>query len=93
MIKPRNDWIFFEVIKVAKVGGIIIPDGSPKERDEVMVLAVGPKVKEIRVGQQIVISPKLYFNYYDPDKPEAAMRGFVSEEGVIAVVEDRVGEN
>ena len=55
-LKPINDFIIVELIEKKKVtqSGIILTSADPTEANRGLVHAVGPKVTEVVVGEQIL---------------------------------------
>jgi len=66
-IKPLADWIVFKAILIKASSGIVLPDQSKLDSSLVknIVRAVGPKVKTIRPGDEIIVLPqqRLKLNY------------------------------
>lgn len=56
-IQPASDYIFFSVEeKKEDKGGIILSDVSPARQPIGLVEAVGPEVKNIKVGDKIIFN-------------------------------------
>lgn len=55
-LKPINDFLVVELIEKKKVtqSGIILTSADPTEANRGLVHAVGPKVTEVAVGEQIL---------------------------------------
>ena len=55
-VKPKQDWILIkaELMPDKTEGGIIIPDKSKGRPHKAVVLAIGPTVKDVGVGESIV---------------------------------------
>jgi chaperonin GroES len=55
-LKPINDFLIVELIEKKKVteSGIILTSADPTEANRGLVHAVGPKVTEVVVGEQIL---------------------------------------
>jgi chaperonin GroES len=55
-LKPINDFLIVELIEKKKVteSGIILTAADPTEANRGLVHAVGPKVTEVVVGEQIL---------------------------------------
>ncbi|HEC63754.1 MAG TPA: hypothetical protein ENI23_00505 [bacterium] len=87
MIKPRGKWIFFRIQKLSSIGRITLPDGTTLEKEDVIVVAVGPDVKFIKVGEKVIINSRNVICHIDPEVGDKEARGFVEEENVIAIVE------
>lgn len=86
MIKPQRDWIFFRIQKITDIGRIALPDAMHLEKEDVIVLGVGPDVKNIKKGMKIILHPRNVVQHLDPEVSEKETRGFVQEENVIAIV-------
>ncbi len=86
MIKPKSSWIYFKIIKVVSVGSIVLSESAVKEKEEVKVVAVGPDVKDVKVGDLLILRPMNVIQHSDPEDKEASMYGFVQEENIIAQV-------
>ena len=57
-IRPLKDNIIVERIKKEEVtsGGIVLPGGDREEADKALVVAVGPEVEGINVGDELLIN-------------------------------------
>ena len=86
MVKCRKTWCFFQVEKVMTMGGIHLPESQIQEKDEVSIKAIGPNVKEIKVGDNVIIVLKDVIRYEDLEAKEKEMRGFVKEENIVALI-------
>lgn len=82
-IRPLKDNIVVERIKKEEVtlGGIVLPGGDREEADKALVVAVGPEVEGINIGDELLINwqkaPKIDEKQYK-----------VSYEDVIGVFEN-----
>lgn len=69
-IRPLKDNIIVERIKKEEVtsGGIVLPGGDREEADKALVVAVGPEVEGINVGDELLINwqkaPKIDEKHY-----------------------------
>lgn len=88
-IIPTGTWIYFEILKVSMVGGIVIPMSKQPEKEEVKVLAIGSKVKHTKIGDHIIGGANNMVAYKEADK-EDSIGGFIKEEDIIAYVKDEV---
>lgn len=57
-IRPLKDNIIVERIKKEEVssGGIVLPGGDRDEADKALVIAIGPEVPEVNVGDELLIN-------------------------------------
>ena len=57
-IRPLKDNIIVERIKKEEVssGGIVLPGGDRYEADKALVIAIGPEVPEVNVGDELLIN-------------------------------------
>ena len=88
MISPRGEWIFFKV-KVKVSDFKIMSFNMLVEKEDVKVLAIGPDVKFIKVGQRIIVrghDVQIHGEGRCEGKIEE-LDGFVREENVLAIVE------
>jgi co-chaperonin GroES (HSP10) len=52
--RPRNDFVVLEIVKRGKSrGGVVLPEKS-RESTTTFVVAVGPKVEDLEVGDQVL---------------------------------------
>jgi NADPH:quinone reductase-like Zn-dependent oxidoreductase len=51
---PRNDFVIVKVSKIKNVAGLAMPDIA-KESEIYHVVAVGPKVEDLKVGDQVIM--------------------------------------
>jgi len=49
-IKPTRDYVVLEELKMGKVNGIFIPDGAEETAIGLKVVAIGPQVTSVNVG-------------------------------------------
>jgi co-chaperonin GroES (HSP10) len=65
-IRPKSDWVLFEAVTIVPASGIVLSDGAKTNTAlaKSIVRAVGPKVKGVRKGDEIIILPhaKLMLN-------------------------------
>ena len=87
-IKPQGEWIFFKLQKISKIGKIELPDMEQLEKEDVIVLEIGPDVKKIKVDYKIILQPMNIVRYTDLTMPGSEMTGFVQEKNVIAIIEE-----
>jgi len=52
--RPRNDIVVIKVVDKGKVRGIAMPDVA-QEGKERIILAVGPKVEDLKVGDKVLV--------------------------------------
>lgn len=83
-LQPLSDRIVLEQLdnEAKTASGIILPDGAQEKPSEGKVLAVGPEVKEVKVGDRVLYSK------YGPN--EAKVDGqelmIAKEEDVLAII-------
>jgi len=72
MIQPRGDYVVIEkVTQEMSAGGIYIPTSKDEENPDdcynAKILAIGPLVKDLKVGDDIVVGMNMGIEY----KPES----------------------
>ena len=88
MVKPLRNWIFVELQLVSKYGKVVLPDGNELDKEDVVVLAVGPDVKTIKVGQKILMNCAHMIRHMEPDLLSTDKRAFIEENEVIAIIDE-----
>lgn len=54
MISPLTEWMLVKVVKSKGTGKIKVPDQFEKDEEVVEVVAIGPDVTKVAVGDRIV---------------------------------------
>ncbi len=88
-VKPLKNWIYIKITKEKTIGGIVVPDRAQDERHVCDVLVVGPEVKKVKAGDEIVVIGAATIRYQGLGLPSDEIRSFIQEDNVIAVVKER----
>lgn len=83
-LRPRNDMVLLREITVDKRGSLIMPQRSEQAKKRVVV-AVGPKVEGLEVGDEVIGTGQQGVDWaYLPNHPDLIA---VREANIILVVE------
>jgi co-chaperonin GroES (HSP10) len=82
-IVPKADWLVGSqrLKETTSQGGLIIP-ASAERQDEVVVIAVGPDVKRVKVGDVII------FGHGRSTNKEGDEVWLIQDEQILATIED-----
>ena len=85
MLRPIKSKVIVELIKKEKVssGGILLADVDPNEANKGLVIAIGPEVLDVEVGQTILAN----WNAAEKIKYEDSEYYIVPEEQIVLVFE------
>ena len=84
MLKPLSNNLLILGEEKQSASGIIIPDTARKDRPSVgKIVAVGPKVKDVKIGDKVLIKTYMTDELSVDDKKYLICQ----EDGVIAIVE------
>ena len=85
MLQPLSNNLLIEPIQKESAFGIIIPDTAKKGRPETgIVVAIGPKVQNVKVGDKVLIKGYLVDDLMIDDKK--CLVG--QEDAIIAIIHD-----
>ena len=83
LLQPRNDWVLIEIVELGETpSGIAIPQISV-EGKEFYVRNIGSKVKDLEVGDRVLMIGMQGVNYYP--LPNSSTLFVIKEENVILV--------
>lgn len=85
-VKPLKDLVLIEPFEPEKVtqSGIIIPDSSQQQPNQATVVAVGPKVEEIKVGDHVFYPKSYQMNELDNEGKKQIL---LKEEIILAIID------
>lgn len=82
--QPRNEFVLVRMTQKGEIGGIAIPDISA-EGLEFHVVAVGPKVEGLKVGDHVLMIGRRNDNYWEV--PSCRNLFIVKQEVICLVME------
>lgn len=86
-IQPLADRIVLEQLEQEEQtkSGIILPDGAQEKPKKAKVLAIGPDVKEVKVGDMV------FYKSYGPDDIKEDNKDYMvaKEEDILATVKEK----
>jgi chaperonin GroES len=85
-LKPLGKKVILELIEKEKVsaGGIVLAKADPTEANRGTVIAIGPEVTEVAVGEQVLPN----WNAAKKTKMDDQDFYFISEDDIVLVFED-----
>jgi len=90
-VKPRADWVLFKALVINRKSGIVVPEGTRLDQDLVknIVFDVGPRVFNVRPGDEIIILPHARLKISMPGRDVEPDLFLVKEQEICAVIFSR----